>query len=64
MESYPLLNHDAIVRIALFANLANAAALRARLVAASQLSVEEGGDQERARLNFAFIEAGMVRTPA
>lgn len=61
MESYPLLNHAAIVHISLFHHLNNAIALKSRLVAASLLSIEDGGQIERENLNFAFIDAGMVR---
>jgi hypothetical protein len=62
MESYPLVSHNAIVHIALFSNLINAIELRSRLVAASLLTIEQGGDIERSKLDFAFIDANMVCT--
>jgi EKC/KEOPS complex subunit CGI121/TPRKB len=62
MESYPLVSQNAIVHIALFSNLINAIELRSRLVAASLLTIEQGGDIERSKLDFAFIDANMVCT--
>ncbi|KDQ14117.1 hypothetical protein BOTBODRAFT_159657 [Botryobasidium botryosum FD-172 SS1] len=44
------------VYIALFANVANAAAIRNRIVAAASLRGEEG-ERERNEINFAFLDA-------
>ncbi|GAA5823652.1 hypothetical protein JCM11251_000712 [Rhodosporidiobolus azoricus] len=60
MESYPLHYASSTVHLALFSPLPNAAALRQRLIAASTLSAEEGGDEERRKVDFAFVDAGMV----
>lgn len=60
METLPLPS-GSTAHYALF-TIANAAALRTRLVAASQLPSDAEGDAERERLNFAFIDASMVST--
>lgn len=74
MESYPLPYHGYTVYVALFARLQNAAALRQRLVTASTLPADEDGDEtlpadedgdrERAAVDFAFVDAKMVRGSA
>ena len=48
------------VHIALFTDVSNAASLRARIIAAS---TKEGadGDAEREAVNFAFVDAKLVR---
>ena len=61
METLPLPS-GFTAHYALF-TIANAAALRTRLIAASQLAADEEGDAERERLNFAFIDAAMVSIP-
>lgn len=61
MEAYPLPAHSAQVHVALFElGSGSAAEIRQRLVRASTLSKEEGGDQERALVDYAFIDASMV----
>ena len=50
----------AAVHVALFTDVANAAELKKRLVAASVMPGEEG-DIEREAVNFAFIDARLVR---
>lgn len=60
MESYPLPHYDSIIYIALFEKLANAAALRQRLIAASQLPDDDESNEERSRVDFAFVDASMV----
>lgn len=47
--------------VALYADVQNSAALRSRIVRASQLEGAEG-DAEREAVNFAFIEARLVCT--
>ncbi|KAH9887742.1 CGI-121-domain-containing protein [Cubamyces lactineus] len=47
------------VHIALFTNVKNSAALRSRIVRASQLEGPEG-DSEREAVNFAFIDARLI----
>ncbi|TFY63359.1 hypothetical protein EVG20_g6351 [Dentipellis fragilis] len=47
------------VHVALFTNVTNASDLRARIVKASTLEGPEG-DAERARVNFAFIDARLI----
>lgn len=58
MESLPLPS-GYTAHYALF-TLTNAAELRTRLVAASQLAADAEGDAERDRLDFSFIDASMV----
>lgn len=48
------------VHVALFTDVSNAAAIRARIVHASTLE-GAAGDVERDAVNFAFIEAKLVR---
>lgn len=60
MESLSLAHHGVSVHVGLFSPITNAAALRARLVAASQLPQDAEGDAERARLDFAFVDGAMV----
>lgn len=54
-------NNLAHVHVALFNNVSNAALIRQRIVRASQLEGPEG-DQEREAVNFAFIDARLVRS--
>jgi EKC/KEOPS complex subunit CGI121/TPRKB len=51
---------SSVVHIALFAEVRNAKALRARIINAATLAGSEG-DEERERLNFAFVDARPVR---
>ena len=51
------------VHVALFAGVSNAPELRKRIIAASAMDGEEG-DAERERVNFAFVEARLVRRHA
>lgn len=60
MESYPLSYAETTVHLCLF-EVSNAAELRSRLVTASQLPDDDRGDEERAAVDFAFIDAKMVR---
>lgn len=48
------------VHVALFANVTNAPAIRARIVKAATMQGPEG-DAERELINFAFVEAKLVR---
>ncbi|KAI0759741.1 CGI-121-domain-containing protein [Trametes elegans] len=48
-----------VVHVALFTNVTNSAALRSRIVRASQLEGLEG-DSEREAVNFAFIDARLI----
>ena len=50
------------VHVALFTDVTNSAALRARIVRASQLEGPDG-DAEREAVNFAFIDARLVSFP-
>jgi EKC/KEOPS complex subunit CGI121/TPRKB len=51
--------NNAVVHVALFDDVTNAAAIRSRIVrAARNLSVD--GDTEREAVNFAFIDARLV----
>ncbi|GAA5993701.1 hypothetical protein JCM10908_001336 [Rhodotorula pacifica] len=59
MESYPLSYAQSTVHLCLFA-VRNAADLRARLVAASQLAEDDEGNKERRAVDFAFIDAKMI----
>lgn len=59
MESYPLTYAASTVHLCLFA-VRNAAELRSRLVAASQLPDDDEGNKERKAVDFAFIDARMV----
>lgn len=61
MESYPLPHAGQTVHIAVW-SVRNAAQLRHRLVAASQLPADEEGERERAAVDFAFVDAKMVST--
>jgi hypothetical protein len=60
MEVYHFPHFGASVHVALFHDVQNAASLRARLVKASTMPGEEGVT-ERAAVNFAFIDARLVR---
>jgi len=59
MEAYRFPHFGASVYVAMFNNVRNAYSLRARLVAASTMTGEEG-KMERAAVNFAFIDAQLV----
>ncbi|BGP31152.1 hypothetical protein JCM10296v2_002916 [Rhodotorula toruloides] len=59
MESYPLPHTGQTVHLALW-SVRNAAQLRQRLVAASQLPADEEGERERAAVDFAFVDAKML----
>jgi EKC/KEOPS complex subunit CGI121/TPRKB len=50
-----------LAQFALFRNVENTAALRKRIVSAATLTGPEG-DQEREAVNFAFIDARLVRS--
>ena len=52
--------HLSDVHIALFTSVQNAPELRRRIVNASTMSGKEG-DAERERVNFAFVDARLVR---
>ncbi|KAI0666172.1 CGI-121-domain-containing protein [Trametes maxima] len=57
---YSHLPHElSTVHVALYTNVANSAALRSRIVRASQLEGPEG-DAERDAVNFAFIDARLI----
>jgi hypothetical protein len=60
MEVYHFPHFGASVHVALFHDVQNAVSLRARLVKASTMPGEEGV-AERAAVNFAFIDARLVR---
>ncbi|KAG2125892.1 kinase binding protein CGI-121-domain-containing protein [Suillus cothurnatus] len=54
--------NNAVVHVALFDDVTNAAAIRSRIVrAARNLSVD--GDTEREAVNFAFIDARLISSP-
>ncbi|KAH9853321.1 CGI-121-domain-containing protein [Lenzites betulinus] len=50
------------VHVALYTNVSNSAALRTRIVRASQLEGPEG-DAEREAVNFAFVDARLICSP-
>ncbi|KAI8984890.1 CGI-121-domain-containing protein [Trametes punicea] len=52
-------SESSTVHIALFTNVSNSAALRSRIVRASQLDGPDG-DTEREAINFAFIDARLI----
>lgn len=58
-ECFPA--HLSSVHIALFTSVTNAAQLRSRIIGAATKEGDEG-DRERDAVNFAFIEAKLVRT--
>ncbi len=60
MESFAYPHFSSIAHVALFDYVTNAAELRARIVRASILEGDEG-DAEREAVNFAFIDARLVR---
>lgn len=63
MEAYTYSHfppHISTVHIALFANVKNASTIRARIIQAATMQGPEG-DLERAAINFAFVEAKLVR---
>jgi EKC/KEOPS complex subunit CGI121/TPRKB len=59
MEAYQI-TPDLLVHIALFNELRNAAALRESLVKVSLLPQDSHGNNERAKFDFAFIDAAQV----
>lgn len=59
--SYPEFSKElSVVHVALFANVQNAAELRTRLIQAASMAGAEG-DLERESVNFAYIDARLVR---
>ena len=60
METFIYSHLDLKVHIALFRNVANSAEIRKRIIAAATLTGDEG-DAERERVNFAFVDARLVR---
>ncbi|KAF7297097.1 hypothetical protein MIND_00942600 [Mycena indigotica] len=63
MESYQLLHLPpelSHIHIALYTNVSNSAVLKKRLIAAASAEGEEG-ERERDAVNFAFIDARLVR---
>ncbi|ORY91458.1 CGI-121-domain-containing protein [Leucosporidium creatinivorum] len=60
MESFALPHHGVTVHLGLFSPISNASALRTRLVAASTLPADDEGEAERAKLDFAFVDAAML----
>jgi EKC/KEOPS complex subunit CGI121/TPRKB len=60
MESFAYPHFSSRAHVALFNCVTNAAELRARIVRASTLEGDEG-DAEREAVNFAFIDARLVR---
>lgn len=60
MEVYYFPHLGASVHAALFHDVKNAALLRARLISASTMTGDEGM-KEREAVNFAFIDARLVR---
>jgi EKC/KEOPS complex subunit CGI121/TPRKB len=60
MESFDYPQFSSTVHVALFNHVANAAKLRARIVRASTLEGTEG-QAEREAVNFAFVDARLVR---
>jgi EKC/KEOPS complex subunit CGI121/TPRKB len=60
MEIFAYPHFGATVHVALFKHVVNAARLRARIVRASTLEGKEG-DVEREAVNFAFVDARLVR---
>ncbi|PVF93536.1 CGI-121-domain-containing protein [Serendipita vermifera] len=59
MEAYQFPHLGTTIYLALFKNVQNAASLKARLVAASTMQGEEGV-QERAAVNFAFVDGRLI----
>lgn len=51
-----------VIRIALYKEVENAAALRGRIIKAATL-LGADGDRERDAINFAFIDARLVSLP-
>jgi EKC/KEOPS complex subunit CGI121/TPRKB len=60
MEIFAYPHFASTVYVALFKHVTNAARLRARIVRASTLEGREG-DMEREAVNFAFVDARLVR---
>ena len=60
MEIFAYPHFGSTVHVALFKHVTNAARLRARIVRASTLEGTEG-DVEREAVNFAFVDARLVR---
>jgi len=60
MESFKLDYADSTVHLALFQRVSNSKELRSRLISASTLPDDEHGNQERATVDYAFIDAAMV----
>ena len=52
--------HHSHVHVALFRNVSNSADLKSRIIGASTSEGEEG-EKEREAVNFAFIDARLVR---
>ncbi|KAF7300261.1 hypothetical protein MKEN_01350200 [Mycena kentingensis (nom. inval.)] len=66
MESYKLAHlpsHLSHIHAALYVDVSDAAALKRRLIAAAAAEGDEG-EQERAALNFAFIDARLITSLA
>ena len=60
METFAYPHFSSTVQVALFKHVTNAANLRARIVRASTLEGGQG-DVEREAVNFAFVDARLVR---
>jgi EKC/KEOPS complex subunit CGI121/TPRKB len=60
MESFAYPHFSSTVHVALFVRVTNATKLRARIIRASTLEGIEG-DVEREAVNFAFVDARLVR---
>lgn len=60
MESFDYPQFSSTVHLALFNHVTNAAKLKARIVRASTLEGAEG-QAEREAVNFAFVDARLVR---
>jgi EKC/KEOPS complex subunit CGI121/TPRKB len=60
MESFAYPHFSSTVHVALFIDVTNAAKLKARIVRASTLEGPEG-QWEREAVNFAFVDARLVR---
>jgi EKC/KEOPS complex subunit CGI121/TPRKB len=60
MEIFAYPHFNSTVHVALFKHVTNAANLRSRIVRASTIEGTEG-DLEREAVNFAFVDARLVR---
>jgi EKC/KEOPS complex subunit CGI121/TPRKB len=58
---YTHFNH-AVVHVALFNDVTNSAAIRSRIIQAARIPGVDG-DTKREAINFAFIDARLVRIP-